>query len=71
MSTTTDNISTTIFFICVLLLSYELVKVSRIDMDHPVIIDGSINLHIGLCNNFQQNISTSQTCAEETQTLNI
>ena len=36
MSTITENISTTIFFIRVLFLSYEPVKVSRIDVDHPV-----------------------------------
>ena len=32
----TENISTIIFFIHILLLSYEPVKVYRIDMEHPV-----------------------------------
>ena len=35
----TENISTTIFFIRVLFLSYELVKVYRNNMDHPVSLD--------------------------------
>ena len=34
----TENISTTIFFIRVLFLSYELVKVYRNNMDHPVCV---------------------------------
>ena len=35
----TEHISTTIFFICVLFLSYQPVKVSRNNMAHPVCFD--------------------------------
>ena len=37
MSGYTENISTIIFFMHILLLSYEPVKVYRIDLDHPVL----------------------------------
>ena len=62
----TEHISTTIFFICVLFLSYQPVKVSRNNMDHPVyrvVFDVRITIYTIICQDLQISIlSTLHNC---------